>query len=80
MRYRVALLQMEIATGEVEANLAKFERMAEEARSLGADLVLTPEILTTGYGLKGNTLAGGRGPALMPGKPCAKWAETNSWL
>lgn len=49
MRYRIGLLQMDVTTGDVAANLDKVEKLAEEAGSLGAQLVVAPEICTTGY-------------------------------
>lgn len=40
---------MPIATGDAAANLATFEELSARAHGLGSDLVLTPEIFTTGY-------------------------------
>ncbi|RLI08067.1 hypothetical protein DRO32_02880 [Candidatus Bathyarchaeota archaeon] len=48
-RFKVALAQMECSVGDKEANLAKMEEMAEEARRRGAELVVFPELATTGY-------------------------------
>lgn len=47
---RIALLQMRAVAGDVDANLATIERAAEEAAAGGAELLVTPELATTGYG------------------------------
>jgi len=47
---RIALLQMRAVAGDVDANLETIERAAEEAAAGGADLLVTPELATTGYG------------------------------
>lgn len=46
---RVAAVQMESAAGDKAANLARVERLAREAASQGAALVLFPECCITGY-------------------------------
>ena len=46
---RVALAQVEPATGDKPANLAKFEHYLAEAMRQGADLVVFPELALTGY-------------------------------
>jgi len=48
-RFKVALAQMECSVGDKEANLTKMEEMAKEARKRGAELVIYPELATTGY-------------------------------
>jgi 5-aminopentanamidase len=47
---RVALLQMSAAPGDVAANMASIARAAAEAANAGADLLIAPELATTGYG------------------------------
>jgi predicted amidohydrolase len=48
----VALGQMDIALGDPAANLATARRLAGEARALGAELLLLPELWATGYDLE----------------------------
>jgi omega-amidase len=48
---RVALLQFEIALGYVAANLRKVADMAHEAAGQKADLLMLPELWSTGYDL-----------------------------
>lgn len=47
---RLAILQMQAKAGDVDANLARIERSAEDAASQGADLLVAPELAVTGYG------------------------------
>jgi predicted amidohydrolase len=47
---RVALLQMGAVTGDVPANLGRLAKAAEQAAARGADLLIAPELATTGYG------------------------------
>ena len=47
---RVAALQMQSVSGDVQANLARIERAAVEAAGGGAELLITPELCITGYG------------------------------
>ncbi|GAB4369043.1 MAG: carbon-nitrogen hydrolase family protein [Kiloniellaceae bacterium] len=46
---KIALLQMRAAAGDVEANLDTIARAAAEAAG-GAELLIAPELATTGYG------------------------------
>src|SRR5260370_3437252 len=46
---RVAAAQMESRNGEVEANLAHATALVEEAARRGAQLVVFPELMPTGY-------------------------------
>ncbi|AQS84306.1 MAG: carbon-nitrogen hydrolase family protein [Acetobacter aceti] len=46
---RVAGLQTAGTPGDVDANLRELDRVAGEARSQGADLLVTPELFVTGY-------------------------------
>lgn len=48
---RVALIQMEIALGQPDENRARAAALVREAAQ-GADLVILPEMWTTGYALK----------------------------
>lgn len=45
---RVAAVQLEVALGDVERNLAESERLAREASRQGAELVALPEFFTSG--------------------------------
>ena len=47
---RVAALQMQSVSGDVQANLGRIQRAAVEAAEGGADLLITPELCITGYG------------------------------
>ena len=49
MKYKVALLQMDIVTGDKAANMKTFDAMAMSAKERGADIAFAPEIFTTGY-------------------------------
>ncbi len=51
MEIKVALAQMEIALGDVERNVATAQRMAAKAAAQGADLLVLPELWSTGYDL-----------------------------
>jgi len=46
---RVMVVQMDCMLGAIEPNLAKIRAFAEQARQLGAELVVFPECATTGY-------------------------------
>lgn len=47
-RVRVAAVQLEVALGDVERNLAECERLAREAAAAGATLIALPEFFSTG--------------------------------
>ena len=47
---RIAAFQMQARAGDVEANLAMIGDAAVEARARGAELLVLPELATTGYG------------------------------
>ena len=48
--FRLALLQMEAAAGDIAANLGTIEAAAVEAVSAGAACLVAPELALTGYG------------------------------
>ena len=48
---RVALIQMDIILGDVDANRAKAAKMIEQSLAEGAQLIVLPELWTTGYKL-----------------------------
>ncbi len=52
MKLTLALAQMNTCLGVVDANLEKHLHMIEEARLMGADLVVFPELSLTGYVLQ----------------------------
>jgi predicted amidohydrolase len=45
---KVALIQMEITQGDIEANLAKIENFVKKAKSKRADIIVFPEYCVTG--------------------------------
>ena len=47
---RLAAFQMVAQAGDVAANLAMIEAAAAEAKAKGAELLVAPELATTGYG------------------------------
>jgi predicted amidohydrolase len=46
---RVAAVQMDAPVGQVEANLARAARLVEDAAGQGAQIVVLPELFSTGY-------------------------------
>jgi omega-amidase len=48
----IALAQMDVLTGQPDANLARVRDFAAEARDAGADLLLLPELWFNGYDLE----------------------------
>ncbi len=59
---RIAALQMQSVSGDVQANLARIERAAADAAKGGAELLITPELCVTGYGT-GNAITALAEPA-----------------
>lgn len=53
---RIALGQMKAVQGDIQANMAKMERMAAEAADGGADVICFPELSYTGYFVKKDRL------------------------
>ena len=51
-RFTVAAAQVSPRLGDVEANVALYEKTIAEARGRGADLVVFPELSLTGYMLR----------------------------
>ena len=49
---KVAAVQLEITLGEPESNISRARRLLVEAKQQGAELVLLPELWTTGYDLE----------------------------
>jgi predicted amidohydrolase len=49
---RVAAVQLEPAVGQVAENLARCERLADEAGRRGAELIVLPEFFTTGMAFR----------------------------
>ena len=49
-KLKIAAVQMRSDYGDVEANLAKAERLINEAAQAGAKLAVLPELFNTGYG------------------------------
>jgi predicted amidohydrolase len=47
---KIAALQMQAETGNVEANLFRISRAAQDAAAQGVKLLIAPELATTGYG------------------------------
>lgn len=50
--FRIALAQIDTKIGDVESNLKKHLKLAEEAEAGGAGLLIFPELSLTGYSLK----------------------------
>lgn len=50
-RLSLAVAQMQSVDGDVDGNLARATRLAETARTQGAELILFPEFMPTGYAL-----------------------------
>src|SRR5205823_10348390 len=50
--YTVALAQISVKLGDLEANLAKHLQYAEQAKEAGASLLVFPELSLTGYYLQ----------------------------
>jgi predicted amidohydrolase len=48
---RIAAFQMVARAGDVPANLGLISQAAAEAKARGADLLVAPELATTGYGI-----------------------------
>src|SRR6476469_8633653 len=48
-RLKVALAQLNPKVGDVAGNLAKVRAARAEAKTQGADLVITPELVIAGY-------------------------------
>jgi omega-amidase len=51
MELTISLAQMDIAFGDPAANLAKVYQLADEAARRGSDILLLPELWSTGYDL-----------------------------
>jgi len=51
-RLRVAAAQMDVRLGDLDANLERARRLIADAREQGAELVLLPELWSTGYDLE----------------------------
>jgi predicted amidohydrolase len=52
MELTISLAQMDIALGQPQVNLAKVQELTAEAKRLGSDVVLFPELWSTGYDLE----------------------------
>jgi predicted amidohydrolase len=52
MKLKLALAQINTRLGDIEANLAKHLELIEEARTIGTDLLVFPELSLTGYVLQ----------------------------
>lgn len=52
MVMKIAVVQMDIAFGDLEKNFSKVERFAEEGAKEGADVIVLPEMWSTGYALE----------------------------
>lgn len=65
---RVAAVQLEVALGDVDANLAECERLASEAARAGAEMVALPEFFSTGAAFHPKVVEGIRGPDGEPAR------------
>jgi len=66
--FTVGVAQIDCRLGDVEANLAEYERQLREAKGRGVDLLLFPELSLTGYFLKDMVAT----VALAPGSPALR--------
>ena len=78
-RLRIALAQVDATVGDVSGNAERIRKRIAEARDAGAQLVVFPELVLTGYPpedllLKGHFLEGGPGGARKPRGGC-RWAS-----
>ncbi|WP_174733706.1 carbon-nitrogen family hydrolase [Mesobacillus harenae] len=55
MKLKIALLQMDIAFGSPEANYQEAEKLIQQASSENPDIIVLPELWTTGYDLENLT-------------------------
>lgn len=76
----ITLVQMDIALGDPERNLARGERFVAQAAARGSTLVLFPELWTTGYALeRAAELASPLGEGAFA--EMARWAQRyNLWI
>lgn len=51
MKHTVAMIQLDIKYGDPQANYMKASALIENAAKAGADIILLPELWTTGYNL-----------------------------
>ena len=75
---RTAVFQFDVRLGDVEANLAAAARGAEQAAAQGADLLVLPEMATSGYAFSNHEeLARFAEPAAADdlGRALTGWAE-----
>ncbi|HTY39159.1 MAG TPA: nitrilase-related carbon-nitrogen hydrolase [Bacteroidota bacterium] len=52
MKFKLAVAQVDSAVGNLEANLKQHLELIDKARSLGANLIVFPELSLTGYTLR----------------------------
>lgn len=52
MELTISLAQMDVALGQPQVNLAKVQELTAEAKRRGSDVVLLPELWSTGYDLE----------------------------
>lgn len=71
---RVAAVQVESIDGNIEYNLAHATPFVEEARRQGAELVLLPELLPTGFDMSGAMWQAGEAPS----GPTVRWLKEQS--
>jgi omega-amidase len=50
--FKIALVQIEVVTGELECNLRRARQLLSQAKEHGAQLAVLPELWTTGYDLE----------------------------
>jgi predicted amidohydrolase len=74
---RLAVLQMTAEAGAVAANLARIDAGLSKAAAAGADLLLAPELVTTGYGA-GDQMARLAEPLDAPGGQAAQLAALSA--
>ena len=74
-RVRIACLQMEPRVGEKDGNLARSLEMIGEAADAGANLVVLPELCSSGYVFNTRAEAGILAEEIPDGPSCRAWAD-----
>lgn len=72
MKCTISLAQMEVHPGRLDKNVKTARRMIEQAAKRGSDLVLLPELWSSGYDLPRSTEYAAINQSIMP--QLARWA------
>ncbi len=74
-KVRIACLQMEPRVGEKDRNLARSLELIAEAAEAGANLVVLPELCSSGYVFNTREEARGLAEEIPDGPSCQAWAD-----